>query len=47
MSPRHSCARCGKLDHADMLLHSRHTGNRYCRALEQCARRAKRKRVAR
>lgn len=40
---RYACARCGKRQPADQMVYSRFTKNRYCRQLDDCARRAKRR----
>lgn len=39
MTPRYACGRCGKRGTAETMVYSRHTGNRYCFKLDECARR--------
>lgn len=40
----YACARCGKRQRPEKMIFSKHTRKRYCRDLDACGKRAKRKR---
>ncbi len=40
---RYACAICGKRDRPERMVFSTHTRNRYCRDIDACSRRARRK----
>jgi hypothetical protein len=39
----HCCARCGRYGRADFFFYSRWTGNRFCRDIKACDKRARRR----